>query len=279
MMAEPKLDEIGYWSEIKLDIVREYAQAYSTILSAQTNPPLHHVYIDAFAGAGVHISKTTGEFVPGSPMNALLLDPPFKEYYLVDLDGAKAELLRGMTAERKEVHVKEGDCNKVLLNEVFPNVRYEDYRRALCLLDPYGINLKWHVVATAGRMRSIEVFINFMLMDMNMNVLWRNPDKVDAQQLHRMDAFWGDRSWRDLAYQKSHTLFEILDQKAGNETVAKAYQARLRDVAGFKHVPDPIPMRNTRGAVVYYLFFASHKPVAAQIVEDIFNKYRDRGAP
>ena len=31
-------DEIGYWSEIKLDIVREYAVAYSTILSAQRNP-------------------------------------------------------------------------------------------------------------------------------------------------------------------------------------------------------------------------------------------------
>jgi hypothetical protein len=30
-----KYDEIGYWSEIKLDIVKEYAQAYSTIMSAQ----------------------------------------------------------------------------------------------------------------------------------------------------------------------------------------------------------------------------------------------------
>jgi len=29
-----KLDEIGYWSEIKLDIIGEYAKAYSTILTA-----------------------------------------------------------------------------------------------------------------------------------------------------------------------------------------------------------------------------------------------------
>lgn len=27
-----QFDEIGYWSEIKLDIVREYATAYSTII-------------------------------------------------------------------------------------------------------------------------------------------------------------------------------------------------------------------------------------------------------
>jgi hypothetical protein len=26
-------DEIGYWSEVKLEIVRKYAKAYSTILS------------------------------------------------------------------------------------------------------------------------------------------------------------------------------------------------------------------------------------------------------
>jgi three-Cys-motif partner protein len=70
-----KFDEIGVWSEIKLDIVRDYATAYSTILSAQTSPKLHHVYIDAFAGAGVHVSRRTGELVAGSPVNALISDP------------------------------------------------------------------------------------------------------------------------------------------------------------------------------------------------------------
>jgi three-Cys-motif partner protein len=50
-------DEIGYWSEVKLEIVRKYAAAYSTILSKQ---PLirGHLYIDAFAGAG---SRQSGD--------------------------------------------------------------------------------------------------------------------------------------------------------------------------------------------------------------------------
>ena len=43
-MSAFKFDTIGYWSEIKLEIVREYARAYSTIL---TSNRLHHVYIDA----------------------------------------------------------------------------------------------------------------------------------------------------------------------------------------------------------------------------------------
>lgn len=36
-------------------------------------------------------------------------------------------------------------------------------------------------------------------------------------------------------------------------------------------------MRNTRGAIVYYLFFASQRPVAMKIIKEIFAKYRDRG--
>jgi len=36
-------------------------------------------------------------------------------------------------------------------------------------------------------------------------------------------------------------------------------------------------MRNKKGAVVYYLFFASQKPAAENIVKDIFQKYRSEG--
>jgi hypothetical protein len=49
--ADEKLvDEIGPWSEIKLEVIRKYAKAYSTILSSQKS--FYHVYIDAFAGLG-----------------------------------------------------------------------------------------------------------------------------------------------------------------------------------------------------------------------------------
>ena len=44
------------------------------------------------------------------------------------------------------------------------------------MLDPYGLHLDWEVIETAGKMRSIEIFLNFPIMDMNRNALWRNPD-------------------------------------------------------------------------------------------------------
>lgn len=99
-----KYDEIGYWSEVKLDIVREYASAYSKIMNGQ--PAIRkHIYIDAFAGAGQHVSKRTGEFVAGSPLNALDVNPPFKEVHLIDLHGGKAEELRGLVGSQKGVFI------------------------------------------------------------------------------------------------------------------------------------------------------------------------------
>ncbi|MEW6753304.1 MAG: three-Cys-motif partner protein TcmP [Candidatus Latescibacterota bacterium] len=90
-----RIDTIGPWSEIKLEIIRQYAVAYSTILSARK---LYHVYIDAFAGAGLHISKAQKTLVPGSPLNAMLVQPPFCELHLIDLDGARVAALQEYAA-------------------------------------------------------------------------------------------------------------------------------------------------------------------------------------
>jgi three-Cys-motif partner protein len=137
--SELKFDKIGYWSEIKLDIIKDYASAYSKILAAQQNPRLYHIYIDAFAGAGVHISKSTGEFVRGSPVNALLVKPLFREYHLIDLDQKKIALLKELVEGRSDVHVHEGDGNDILLKDVFPRVLFKDYRRG----SAFSIHMVW----------------------------------------------------------------------------------------------------------------------------------------
>ena len=275
-MKKVKYDVIGYWSEVKLDIIREYAAKYSIIMNKQSAIK-KHLYVDAFAGAGQHISKKTGEFVAGSPLNALLIHPAFSEFHLIDLDGTRATQLRRTIGDRTDVFIYQGDANEVLLAEVLPRCRYEDFRRALCLLDPYALNVDWKVIETAGKMRSVEIFYNFMIMDANMNVLWRDPQKVAPDQAARMDKVWGDRSWRDVAYRRSPGLFEEIEEKADNESIAEAFRNRLKQVAGFSQVPKPMPMRNERGAIIYYLFFASPNETANRIVEHIFKKYRTRG--
>ena len=79
------LDEIGPWSEIKLDIIRHYAAPYSRILKSNG---FQHGYIDAFSGPGRHIRKAGGEKVLGS---------------LVENARRKARLKRGGGQERLEL--------------------------------------------------------------------------------------------------------------------------------------------------------------------------------
>jgi len=273
---------IGYWSEVKLDIIRDYASVYSRILTAQERPRLEHVYIDAFAGSGIHLAKDTGDLVWGSATNVLLVDPPFREYHLIDLDRGNVETLRTMVESRGSgpydpdaVHLYNADCNDVLLAEVFPRVLYENYRRALCLLDPYGLHLDWSVIYTAGQMQSVEIFLNFPILDMNRNVLLRDPRKADPKQILRMTRYWGDESWRSAGYSSQGNLFGD-EEKTNNLRVVNAFRERLKNVAGFAYVPDAMAMKNSRGATVYYLVFAAQKPVAAKIVRDIFRKHGNR---
>jgi len=272
-MSFDQLDTVGYWTEIKLHILEEYAKAYAQVLRNQKHIK-YVAYIDAFAGAGAHISKTSGEQIAGSPATVLSIQPPFSHYHFIEMDPARARRLR-QQYQRPDVTVYHGDCNQVLLRDVFPQCRYEDFRRALCLLDPYALNPNWEVVATAGQMRSVEIFLNFMIMDANMNVLWNHPDSVPADQASRMTAFWGDDTWRKAAYRIEPGLFGPMEEKAPNEAIVNAYRDRLRNVAGFEHVPEPIPMRNSRGATIYYLFFASHNSTGSRIAQSVFRKYRN----
>ena len=155
-----KLDKIGIWSEIKLDIIKEYANAFTKIMKSQEWCK-GYVYIDAFAGPGVHLSRRTGEFIMGSPLNALEIDNPFTEYHYIDIDKEKAETLDRLTGDRTNVNIYQEDCNEILTEKILPSLPYKSYKRALCILDPYGLHLNWKTIITAAQQRTTEIFLNF----------------------------------------------------------------------------------------------------------------------
>jgi three-Cys-motif partner protein len=271
-----KLDKIGIWSEIKLAILEDYAGAFTRLLKAK--PWCKGLcYVDAFAGAGMHFSKSTGEMVPGSPLNALLVQPPFDRIVLIDVDAQKVESLTKLCGHDKRVEILPGDCNEVLSEKVAPMLPFSSYWRGLCVLDPYGIHgktLQWKTVKQLANLKTVDIFLNFPLMDINRNTLRsRLVDTTDANLAAFRD-FWGeDEVWKDKMYQQD--LFGDLDKVGTNRTLASLFQQRLREVAGFAFVPDPILMKNTKGGELYFLFFASHQPVAQKIVMDIFAKYSE----
>lgn len=271
-------DEIGIWSEVKLAIIKDYLPAYTVILDAnrrRSARSLQWIYVDAYAGPGYHLSRATGTTVEGSPLIALGTKPPFFEYHFIDSDEWRVKQLRQLAGERTDVFTHAKDCNEVLLKEIFPRVRFQDFRRAVCLLDPYNIDLSWDVIEAAGKMETIELFVNLMIMDINRNALTRDPSKAREAKVKQLTRLWGSDEWLDVGYDRQEDLFgDIHTTKVSNSRFAEAFQKRLKEVAGFKYVPTPMPMKNSTNSVIYFLYFAGHKSSASNIITDIFDKYR-----
>ncbi len=275
------IDLIGPWTEVKLDIIKKYAAAYSSILSSQKQSWAHHMYVDAFAGPGVNISRTTNEYVPGSPLNALLTCPPFKEYHLIDINGGKLALLNSKIADilsawEKDpplVKVYQGDCNQIFMEQVLPIIESSRKRRALCIFDPYGLHLNWELIEAAGQSKKVDMFLNFPTMDAQRNALTKDPSKADEIQRERLTSFCGGDWWLESGYETERTLFGDRKVKRKGHPVVEEFGRQLKDEAGFEFVAKPIPLCNSTGGILFHLFFASQKKVPIRILNDIRKKY------
>ncbi len=98
-----QFDEIGYWSELKLEIVEKYGAAYTAAFKG--SPGLKKYYIDGFSGAGAHRSKRTGERIEGSPVRALRITPPFDRFYFIDMNPLKTSYLQKLCEDRDDVEI------------------------------------------------------------------------------------------------------------------------------------------------------------------------------
>ena len=271
-------DEISRWSEVKLEIINEYAVPYMLIM--KSNRFKAH-YIDGFSGAGIHIRKNDGNVIDGSPLRVLSISNPFDTYYFIDLDGDKIDFLENLCIENfpdRKTIFKKGDSSEVLMR-VLPEFSKRNRDRLFCLLDPYRLHLKWEVVQRMGAMGIVDLILHFPIMDINRNAIWNSPDQVPQDGIDRMNSFWGDETWRDIAYKESpqRSLFDSSPkEKQDNQVIADAFRKRLIEHGKFEYVPKPIPMRNSRNAVIYYLFFASQNKTAHKIANYLFRKHEGK---
>jgi len=262
-------DQVGPWSELKLEVLQGYVAAYSTIMRRQK---FRCVYVDAFCGGGLHISDDEKRPILGSPLRVLSLDHPFRELYFIDRDAEKIRFLKSLTRHLTpqppgvDVHFRADDATQVLSEEILPNIRWDAFDRCLCFLDPYSFNYPWALVEECGRNRAVEVILHFPMMALNRAVLRRDPSSVSEPLRARMRTFWGDDSWRQIVYSPKPLFPESSEKDAQNIDVVNAYRERLRNVAGFNHVSNPLPFRNRRGNVLYYLVLASHNETAVRIM-------------
>ena len=67
------------------------------------------------------------------------------------------------------------------------------------------------MILQAGQSRAVDRLLNFPVMDMNRNAIWRDSGKVPKVGIERMNRFWGDEFWRQAAHAEArqHSLFNL----------------------------------------------------------------------
>lgn len=229
------LDRLGQWSISKLEMLSEYAHAYSTIMQAQKRTWLKaYYYIDGFAGPGIALYEDDQEvtgFLSGSPVRALACDPKFDHLWFVDRSRARSALLQetiNRLGEGERATVRTGDSN-IEIQSIVSNLGRQE--RALAFLDPYGLQVEWSTIRALAESGIVDVFINFSSMGIIRNLRREGGPSDDARAIFR--TVLADSSWIDDLYVPQGSLFgDPVAQRGVLATaqVAEHYASDLRGV-------------------------------------------------
>ena len=283
----------GGWTEEKLDLLTKYLNAYVTIFAKNPQARFFHtVYVDAFAGAGYIrrpqkdtsqidlfddlAADETQEFIKGSAVRALELEPGFGEYLFIERDPDRfreLETLREKYPDRS-ISVKNVEANEYLRRWCAET----DWKRtrAVIFLDPYGMQVEWSLLKEIAKTKGVDLWLLFPLGAALMRLLQKRqlPPRPWAD---RVTAILGTDAWQAEFYmsRKSDTLFGT-EQKEERDVdyqgVAGFFLERLRSV--FERVAEnPYVLKNSKNCPLYLFCFAAGNPkgapTAVKIAQDI----------
>ncbi|MBN1146535.1 MAG: three-Cys-motif partner protein TcmP [Anaerolineales bacterium] len=287
----------GDWTNEKLERVRKYLSAYTTIFAKNPRAQkLNPIYVDAFAGTGYRtvphaadvpslllpeLADTDNEaFLKGSARIALEIDPPFKRYLFIEQNPEYAAELKTLKIEyphhAPHIHVINADANIYLMNWC-KQMAWND--RAVVFLDPYGMQVEWALIQEIAKTQKIDLWILFPL-GVAINRLLTKSGPPPAGWAQALDRIFGTNDWQEAFYpqKKVLTLFGEVDtqsKQASLDQIAQYFVKRLRTV--FAAVAEkPLPLFNSKNCPLYLLCFATgnlrNAKTAINIAQDILRR-------
>lgn len=271
----------GNWTETKIEILVEYAQAYLTIMKNRGYYKL--LYFDGFAGSGfiVKNKKEKVEITIGAAKRIVEISnpKPFDEYYFVEKDPNNYELLKSNTKDifpDKTIHVVNDDCNKKLLDlaNYLRKPEHKSYR-TLAYIDPCGMQVEWRSIECL-RGLPMDVWV-LVPTGLGVNRLLKKDGTITEAWLNKLQKFLGmpREEIEAFFYSKTQTLFpDVVDVKKVKGAIDKSaelYGTKLKEV--FQFVSRPYELKNSTQSIMYHLFLASNNSNAVKIGNDIVNKY------
>jgi len=252
---------------------------------AQHHRNIQLIYFDGFAGSGdIQTQKETEEVIEGTARHVLSFDEPrnFDFYYFVEKDLDNAQLLQRIinkefpALREKSVVAGGDDCNQKLKDMAgfLKSPKGKNYK-AIAFIDPYGMQVKWDALDSLKGL-GVDLWI-LVPTGIGINRLLKKKEKSGQVWFETLGNFFGldPKEIEDRFYYKDPQMDLFGERKFKKienavEAAAKLYQERLKTI--FKHVSDPLPLRNSTNAVLFHFMAASNVPVAVKIANDIIKK-------
>jgi len=280
----------GPWTVEKLNALRAYLRAYAQALK---NTSFHRIYIDAFAGTGdrsTNRQRTANlldipeldEMTKGSVRVALEIDPPFDRYVFIEKRQSRSSVLEHLRSEfpDRTIEILNEDANTAVQRLC----REANWRtsRAVLFLDPYGMQVSWETLDAVAKTKAIDVWMLYPT-GMGLNRLLTKDGEIPPEWQQALDRSLGCSDWRQAFYivRETSDLFGELKNEmikdAGTEKFESFLLNRLRTIfAGV--APVALPLKNSRGQVMYLLCFACGNTrgaeIAVRIAKSVINRRR-----
>jgi len=285
----------GKWTEQKLDILEKYLRAWLSIFNGNENAKYFRtVYLDAFAGTGYRSVSSNSEeelfdsvteeeseqFMEGSSLRAIHLDPKFDEIILVDRKRKHVQSLKDFQKQDPRVRVVKDDANH-FITEWVKSVNWKK-TRAVLFLDPYGLQVDWKTLELVAQTKAIDLWLLFPLGNGIIRMLKRG-ELPSLPWQRKITKFLGTEDWKNEFYQTTEEegLFGMIkstEKTATPETIKRYFVKRLETI--FPAVaPNPVELRNSVNNPMFLFCFACSNPkpsvkkAALRIANDILKHF------
>lgn len=257
MLSNPYLSKVdnlpirpsGPWIRDKYYYLSRYFQIFTVSMRRKWNL----TFIDLFAGPGRCLIEATGKEEDGSALQSLQHD--FDKYVFVEENPGCLEALKARCKKSPKfarIHFFNGDCNTLLgdINRVL-----DDHDLHLIFADPTNIDIRFDTIEQLTRGRKADLLLNIQFgMDIKRNFVQYRKQGDSS----RLGLFLGSSVDWD-------TIQEPLD-------AIKLYKERIKTL-GYSTVEyKDIPIKNTKNAPMYFLFFASRSKKGIEFWRKITGK-------
>ena len=234
---------VNVWARRKHHYLDRYLDIFA---GGMKNKWSRRVYIDLFAGPGRCVLEGTEEFVDGSPLIALR--HPFTDHIYVDLEPSNTSALKtrcALAAKERFVTVIQGNCNEVVDQIV---ARIPRYSLACAFIDPTNWQITFETVRRLSGVGRVDLLISFF------GGMMKRVDHFADQP--RLDAFFGSHSWKD------DPRYRTVEGRPSLGGYLACYRGQLETI-GYQGQLSAreIPVKNSKGATMYLLTFASKHPL------------------